>query len=228
MNDDNNRLQREKELAFFGTVTASLSHEINNVIAIVGELGGLLDDLLYAAEQGRPLNTDKLKDVSNKMAKQVEKGKIIIKRLNRFAHSVDEPIKQVDVKELLQQISAIAERFAFLKGVSLETDFGIDDSINIQTNPFLLQQAIFLCIQLALSRAQKNDVIKIGYRRQESGVNILFSGFPVAEPDEQFFSILLKELGGNLDIASAQDAGYSLALSIPRAIGGDSSRHITP
>jgi len=228
MNENNNRLQREKDLAFFGAVTASLSHEINNVIAIVGELGGLLDDLLYAAEQGRPLNTDKLKDVSNKLTKQVGKGKTIIKRLNRFAHSVDESIKQVDVKEVLQQISAIAERFAFLKDVTLEAEFGMDDSIDIQTNPFLLQQAIFLCIQLALSRAQKNDVIKIRYRRQKSGVSILFSGFPAVEPDKQFLLPLIKELEGNLEIASAQNADYSLALSIPRSISGDSRRNITP
>jgi C4-dicarboxylate-specific signal transduction histidine kinase len=214
------RVLREKNLAFFGTVTASLSHEINNVVAIVGELTGLLDDLLYAAEGGRPLNLEKLKDLSARLSKQVKKGETIIKRLNRFAHSVDEPVKQVNIKELLLQILAIAERFAFLKGIKLESQF-TDDSVVIETNPFFLQQAVFLCIQLALSAAQKNDVIQIGFSQEKSGIRIFLNGVNLTGTAEvaaktDFLSVLMKELGGDFDIAPAHGAAYAIALTIPR------------
>lgn len=215
------RLLREKELAFFGTVSASLSHEINNVVAIVGELTGLLDDLLSAAEQGRPLNAEKLKDISGKLAKQVKKGEVIIKRLNRFAHSVDQPVKQIDLKELLLQISTIAERFAFLKGITLEPHLA-DGSCMMETKPFSLQQAVFLCIQIALDTAGKNDIIKISCQKEDSRMRIFLSGFAIPETDEvnsrtEVLSLLMKELQGEFDMASA-GGDYSIALSLPCAL----------
>jgi C4-dicarboxylate-specific signal transduction histidine kinase len=229
MTDDTNKLLREKELAFFGAVTASLSHEINNVVAIVGQLAGLLDDLLYAAQQGRPLNEEKLKEISVKLSSQVDKGKTIIKRLNRFAHSVDEPLKQVDLKELLQLISVIAERFAFLREVKLKADFDGMDSIAVATNPFSLLQAVFFVIQLLLSVAGKNDSISIGMKPEKDGVKILLAGPGIVTDDSfksplDFLSLLMKELGGKFDIASAPNAEYSIALSIPRTPRSDSSR----
>jgi signal transduction histidine kinase len=217
------QLLRRKDLAFFGAVTASLSHEINNSIAIVGELAGLLEDLLYAAEQGRPLNTPKLQDLSERLAKQVKKGEGVVKRLNRFAHSVDEPVKQIDVKELLQLTHAIAERFAFLKEVELKADFEAADGVVVETNPYSLEQAVFICIQLALSAAQKDDVIKIGFRRENTGIRIWVAGpslkaLPDLDSKTMFLSVLMKELEGAFDIAPAQNADHAIALFIPLSL----------
>ncbi|RJP17508.1 MAG: sensor histidine kinase [Candidatus Abyssobacteria bacterium SURF_5] len=226
------RILWEKELAFFGVVTASLSHEINNVVAIVGELTGLLDDLLSASEQGRPLNSEKLKGLSSRLSKQVDKGKIIIKRLNRFAHSVDDPVKQVNLGELLFLISAIAERFAFLKGICIKTEFDSADSVTVETDPFALQQAVFTCIQLALSTAGSNAVINIGLKPEASEIRIFVAGAPVADAADinekrEVLSILMKELGGRFEIKPAHNTEHSIALFIPRSLAGGRGR-ITP
>ena len=43
---ENEDLSRVEEIAFMGKVTASLSHEIKNTLAIINESVGLMGDLL--------------------------------------------------------------------------------------------------------------------------------------------------------------------------------------
>jgi C4-dicarboxylate-specific signal transduction histidine kinase len=223
MTEKKNRLLLEKGLSFFGIVTASLSHEINNAIAIIGELSGLLDDLLYGAEQGRPLNEEKLKEICGKIAKQVKKGQGIIKRLNRFAHSIDEPVREFDLKELLEQITTIAERFAFLKGVNLEARLK-ENPVTIRSNPFSLQQAVFTCIEVALIASKKNDVVSIAFNNDSDGAKIVtLTRAPIPNTEEvnaklSFLSALAAELGGKLEVVALDGDRHSLTLSIPRSM----------
>lgn len=49
MKDRTNMTVYETGLAFFGTTTASISHELKNALSIINELGGLMNDLLVAA-----------------------------------------------------------------------------------------------------------------------------------------------------------------------------------
>ncbi len=39
-------------LRFFGMINASISHEIKNVLAIISESAGLMEDLLLLAQKG--------------------------------------------------------------------------------------------------------------------------------------------------------------------------------
>ncbi len=221
MDERENRLLREKGLSFFGVVTASLSHEINNVIAIIGELSGLLDDLLLGAQEGRPPDSQKLKDLSERITAQVKKGEGIIKRLNRFAHSIDEPVKSFDLTELLKEISAIAQRFAFLKGVSLETQ-SAEGPMNVVGDPFSLQQAIFICIELALAASEKSGAVTVTLDKAQSGATIAITGAPLVRTEAvdsklSFLSILIEELGGKVEAATAGDK-HSLTLFVPESI----------
>ncbi len=212
---------REAGLRFFGRITASLSHEINNVVAIVGELSGLLDDLLLASDRGKPINPEKLKNISEKIGKQVKKGESVIKRLNRFAHSIDEPVKQFDLKELMQEIDSIAQRFAVLKGVRLETEFW-EDSLVVSSNPFRLQHAVFTCIELALGASAKEETVGLTYHKDGSGAKIMTTSRPFANSEAvttklSFLSVLMKELGGAVE-SRANDERHTLILSIPKSI----------
>ena len=46
MNDELHRRLREEDLAFFGRIGADVSHDMRNVLSVIGEYAGLLDDLL--------------------------------------------------------------------------------------------------------------------------------------------------------------------------------------
>ena len=65
---------RQRERAFFGQATASATHEINNVLAIINEYAGLLGDLAAGAEAGRPLDPARLTKTAGSILRQIKRG----------------------------------------------------------------------------------------------------------------------------------------------------------
>ena len=149
-----------ENLAFFGRITASLSHELKNVLATINEYSGLLDDLALAAEKGRPLKTERLRSVCGKIGQQIQRGETLIQRLNRFSHSVDEPRRTVEVQALLGDICDLCDRFAKLRQVTLERKIP-EAQISFTLDPFAFQFAIQLLIDIALMSSSAEQSIPV-------------------------------------------------------------------
>ncbi|MGD8291766.1 MAG: sensor histidine kinase, partial [Desulfobacterales bacterium] len=81
----------EMGLQFFGRISASVSHELKNVLAIVNENAGLLEDLACMANRGKPIDPSRLIKMADAVKKQVGRADEILKNMNRFAHSIDQP-----------------------------------------------------------------------------------------------------------------------------------------
>lgn len=216
---DNRRLH-EKGLAFMGMITASLSHEINNVITVINELSGLLDDLLKGAESGRPIENERLDAISQKISNQIKRGEMFVKLLNRFSHSVDEPIASFGIKELLEEITALCQRFAALKKTRLETNFSVEN-FAVVSSPFILQHAIYLCVETALEAARDVKLISIDFEKQESGCLIkIKSADAVQKTDkvQRTLSLilqLLEEWGGKVELIPYGDVGHTFTILLP-------------
>ena len=162
-------------LQFFGTMTASISHEIKNVLAIINENAGLMKDLALMAEQGRPLNLDKVKTIADRFGQQVKRADHIVKNLNQFSHSIDAAAKQVDVCEALALVIGLANRFIAMKNVSV--DFKQPDTAHtVYTNPFFLNNLLWFCLECALDLAGKDKNITIECKNEETCCAILISG----------------------------------------------------
>ena len=114
----------ELGLDFFGNMTASISHELKNALAIVNENAGLLGDLALLMEKGRPLSPERLVSLAGNIRRQVQRADDIIRRLNRFAHSAHEPAASTDLGEVLAFTVALADRLATMKGVALTVEAG--------------------------------------------------------------------------------------------------------
>ena len=109
----------ERGLQFFGKMTASVSHEIKNVLAIVNENAGLLGDLALMAERGAAIEPQRLNDMSRTVMKQVRRADAIAKNMNRLAHSVDESTRTIDLNDTLETLVALSHRFASLRDVGV-------------------------------------------------------------------------------------------------------------
>ncbi|GAB7022318.1 ATP-binding protein [Salidesulfovibrio brasiliensis] len=110
-----------ERLKFFGRVTASATHDLKNVLAIVNENAGLLEDLCLLAERGQ-LTPDRLTHASGRIREQVNRGNGIIRRLNDFAHTPDVDETNVDLAEAALLAAGLSARFAQLRETSIETD----------------------------------------------------------------------------------------------------------
>ncbi|MGD8369158.1 MAG: hypothetical protein PVG78_16080 [Desulfobacterales bacterium] len=170
-------------LAFFGTVTASISHEIKNRIAIINEQAGLLEDFVLMAERGTPIDMDRLKRLSRSVRDQVRRADEIIRNMNRFAHSVDTPRVTVGVKGLLDLTVRLAARAASLKGVRLEVDAACPE-MEITTDPFSLVHLVWIGIESVLGVSTQGDVLSLACEREPHSVIIQIGRGPSQKVDK--------------------------------------------
>jgi C4-dicarboxylate-specific signal transduction histidine kinase len=165
----------EGGLQFFGKMTASISHEIKNALAIINESAGLLDDLTLLAEKGVPLDPAKLKSQAAKIMKQIQRADGIVKLMNRFAHSVDETAKSVDLHDMAEFAVALSARFAFMRGVTLETRRP-EKPVMVYTNPFFLENVLWLCLDFAMDKAGKGATVVLTVDEKESRARVRWTG----------------------------------------------------
>jgi nitrogen fixation/metabolism regulation signal transduction histidine kinase len=197
----------EGGLQFYGKMTASITHEIKNVLAIINENIGLLEDLTLMADRGVDLDAERLKRLSRVVMKQVNRADDIAKNMNRFAHSTDVSLKTVDLNNTLDLVVALANRFASMRGVTLELKLH-PEPIDIKTFPFFLMNLLWLCLDFAMSAVGDGKVVELVAEKQGSGAKVLYrriegltqsdvNTFP-AEPEQRLLELLRAELVVNV------------------------------
>lgn len=186
-------VKQEPGIKFFGEVTASISHEVKNVLAVINEEAGLMEDLVLMAEKGRPLDTERIKALAGKVREQVARGNGIVKNLNVFAHTVDKPVDRVDLNEMLNLVARLAERRASVKGVTLQVSASSDRAM-VTTNPFALENLIWSCVFLSMESKPVNRTITLSPDISGGRTVIRITGFS-GFPEERYenFSELMKE-----------------------------------
>ena len=210
-------------LVFFGTLAASVTHELNNALSIIDQAGGLLGDLSAGATEGRTIDPRRVETVHERIDRQVRKGVEILNRLNRFAHSIDEPAARFDLVAETVNLLGLTRRFAELRQVRLELA-PCAEEILVAGDAFALQQALFACLRTALDGAGEGDRIDVRPRRDGDQAVVAVSS-PAAPPPEEGeprlaeAARLMASLGGSCRVRSAAAGGAEFELRIPAAAG---------
>lgn len=173
------------ELSFFGRVSAAVSHEIKNVLAIINENAGLLEDLVLMSKSGFPLSPERLSRLADTIQTQIKRADDIVKTMNRFAHSTDHPVDVVDLYEAAVFITGLCKRMLRLKDLMI-TVVVPDSPVRIQTNLFYLQELIFVCIEKIAIDADSVGTIRVELRNMNPGAEIQFA----CENCQQSFSFV--------------------------------------
>jgi signal transduction histidine kinase len=163
----------ETGLQFFGRISASISHEIKNVLAIVNENAGLLEDLTLLADRGKPLDPARLKMMAAAVKKQVGRGDGIIKNMNRLAHSIDQTITTVDLNQTIELVIALTARFAAMRGVKVDLQLPASP-LMIPTAPFFLMNLLWLCLDFSMSAGGDEKQVELVVEETENSVQIRF------------------------------------------------------
>lgn len=171
-------------LRFFGKVSASISHEIKNTLAVINENAGLMEDLTLMAEKGMELDPNRVRGLAEKILAQVQRSDGIVKNLNRFAHSIDETGKTVDVVETAAFTALLAARLASVRGVTLKT-VSPEKSIRILTSPFFLEALIFRCLEIAMTAPDADKTIYLKPETTEENIRIRLTGMDLKDAWEE-------------------------------------------
>lgn len=165
-------------LEFFGRVSASVSHEIKNVLAIINENAGLLEDFVLMIEKGVPLSPERLDRLAGTVRKQIQRADGIVKKMNRFAHSADRPKETVDLYEAACLVEDVCNRMIDLNGMTV-TIIPPANPVVVNTHRFYLQNVLWAVIESIMKVSNAEEAIQIGFEKLPNGAEIRF-GFKTA------------------------------------------------
>jgi signal transduction histidine kinase len=205
----------EEGLRFFGEVSASISHEIRNALAVINENAGLLKDFCDLAEKGKPIDQERFTLLAAKVLDQVRRADDIVRTLNQFAHSIDDPLKRVDLAHLVDFVVKLSHRTASMHGISLRVD-PCSSPILIVTRPFLAQNVIWLCLGYAMDVCGDGESLRVTVESTDQGGCVRFTGLKTTADHGKHFpsereKALLDVVSG--EISTNDDAGH-LALCL--------------
>jgi signal transduction histidine kinase len=166
---------RDPRLAFFGEVTASMSHELGNVLAILKELSGLSGDLLAASGRGRPLDTARLADLVARMDRSLRRGEDDLRQLNRFAHSVDTSGDSTDLGDTVDRLIVLCRRLADMRRVQIVRG-APGGPVTARGHPFDVFHAAFRCLDAALAASPRDGSLTVGATTVDGTPQIVFAG----------------------------------------------------
>ena len=208
-------------LKFFGMMSASISHELKNALAIINENAGLLQDFTLMADKGVPMDPQRLKTLAEKVMNQIRRADRIVKNMNQFSHSVDDSVKSIDLHSIVELVATLSGRFAFMRGVTIELSHTANP-VMITTNPFFLQNLVWLCLDFAMDAAGDGKTVTLICEETERDAQIRFTrlegleGMPTrtfpAEGEEALIEVLEAEIAVDVEVGE-------LVLSLPGKIG---------
>ncbi len=148
-----------RELVFFGRIAASFTHELKNVLAIVKETSGLMEDLLAVTPEGAFPHRERFARAVATMQAQVGRGVELATRMNRFAHAPDHPVATLELHETLDQVVSLAERLARIKGVRIETA-SAGSGVSVVASPVGVQLALFKALECCWTTLESGGVVE--------------------------------------------------------------------
>jgi len=210
----------DADLRFFGIITASVSHELNNINSTIEQIAGLLEDNLAAAAAGKPFDLERVRDIQIRIARQTGRAAETIADLNRFAHTTDEARGRFELKGLLANLVALCGRLAGLQRIELACEFPAEDRW-ITGQPFLLQKTVFHCLRRMWLDMPAGEVLTLSLESDSDEMRIVICGLANTPPaaaavQDRLLTEMASTLPGTLQWA-VREGRPAMVIGLPAA-----------
>ncbi len=162
-------------IKFFGKISSTTTHELNNSIGVINEKAGLLEDLALMSDQGSEPDFEKWIGIVQKIKESVLKTHEIINNFNQFAHTADHLKKVSDPVIMVKLALSLSRRILSRKGIAPGLSIK-GESVSVDINPFLFINLMVTCLVFAADHADENARIAIELEQKGKKINIRFSG----------------------------------------------------
>lgn len=211
------------DAAFMGKITAGATHELKNVLAIVGESAGLLEDLLQTPSSRDFPHRERFLKALTSIRDQVRRGTHILTQLNRFAHGADSDAASVRLGEVLDTLKALSDRFLRQKALSLSSSVEPGaDQVTVRTCPVSLQRLLFAALMALAQEVPQGAGLSmdLGAEPDEVWCRLRWSEGALAEEavgsmrrvfEEESLAVLLRALSATVGVQ-----GDGVLVRLPR------------
>ncbi len=159
-------------LQVMSKITASISHDLKNTISIINENAGLLDDLAQLTEADSGVPQEYIHQATTSIIKQVERSNTIIKNINKFAHSADDPLVHANLEESLSLVVSLTSRQAVMKHLNVVVSCSPEVAIYTYILPF--QSLVYLILCRIYMRIDEHSSLSIVASVEKSMITLNF------------------------------------------------------
>jgi signal transduction histidine kinase len=208
-----------ERVEFQGRITASVSHELNNVFATISETAGLSADLMAIHGTGRPLDAAELRSCADTIVDEVKRGFRVVKTLNVFSHSSDTPISEVDLTELVSLMAELAGYLSYSCTVDLRRREG--PGPRLITRPLLLEDLVYRGFVHAFRAVGPDGSIEVSTDSSLDGGRIVISGLGGVGVEgflDDDVHKIVQSLNGRIETDASHD---ELHILLPASMTGD-------
>ena len=159
-------------IRFFGKMSASVTHEIKNSLAIINESAGLLEDLSVMSQNGHSLSPDRVTNISQRVTRQVQRADSVLKKLNRFSHSADQSSEMTNLEDAVKIVLDLSSRLIEMQQAVIEVAAPIS-AIMVSTNLFYLENLIWKALEaacLVIKEGKKKMTVSFGNDTNEPSI----------------------------------------------------------
>lgn len=165
---------RELEAAFVEQITAGATHELRNVLAIVKEAAGLIDDLLDAGADSGELDRSKVAWATGRIRAQVDRGTALVGALNRFAHSLGGGDEPLDLQRTVAEVALLGQRFVRKRQVQLRVRDG-DGELTVTANALRTYMALSAAVECCAGQLSAGGAVVLGAEIWEGDPAVRFT-----------------------------------------------------
>ena len=218
---------RYPEAAFLAAVTASTTHEVRNVLSIIKESAGLVEDIVRLSRRRGVLDEEKVSRTVARIDAQVKRGADLLTHLNRLSHTLDHDRARVDLRQEVELALVLSQRLAAKKGQG--TAMGPSrGQVLVTLSPLRLQMVLFAAVELCVDAAPEGAsiVVEVWPGEDEDGGVVEFRGArEVAEEiewpsDGDEWSRLANEARGWGARLEVSEGGEALRILFPQEAVG--------
>lgn len=183
---------REDAASFFGKVTASTTHELQNVLAIIKENAGLMEDFIQMHSDSSPDLFEKFTRCLEKIKDQSYRGVDLTSGLNKFAHTTDNFLAPVNIYQITQRLIFLTKRVFLQKGRQIDL-IDCENAPSVETDSVLFQKILWNCLECLVGIPDLTANIKVTILNSDAGKGIDFC-FEDSALDKESFN---RELQGS-------------------------------
>ena len=230
--EDRNRVATEAQLAHsarlvsVGRMAAGVAHEINNPLAAIGELAGLMEDLIDDVFLKSSPHATLFQENVRKIQLHVDRTRDITHRLLGFARRMEPQQDSVDTNAMVIEALSFIESEATFRQVELVQDLDTNLPL-IKSDRAQLQQVVLNLLNNALDASSEGGRITVSTRDKGDSVAITVedqgTGIPLDVQDRIFDPFFTTKAPGE-----GSGLGLSICHTIMKGIGGALTFESTP
>ena len=231
-------MQETSKLASIGRLAAGVAHEVNNPLAIINEMAGLIKDLAEFTPDFA--QKDKVLPLTGAILHSVDRCRNITQRLLGFARRMDVSVQLLGLNEVIEEVLGFLEKEALHRNIDLQLNLAVDLP-RIASDRGQLQQVFLNILNNAFDAVEDGgkvaitsfevDVDTVGVTIQDNGQGMTQE--TMEHLFEPFFTTkkgygtglglsitygIIKKLSGEIKVRSQLGAGTTFTVFLPKKV----------